>query len=483
MKRLIYLVAALLLLPLGAYPYGPQQRLDSVLELYHTHNQFSGTVLVARHGELLYARGFGHASLEHGVPNTPATKFRIASITKQFTSMLVMRQVAAGRMSTDDPIRRYLPDYPSPQGDVVTIHHLLSHTSGFPHYAGIPDFFPLYGRKAFEHSEFVALFRDLELMYEPGTDYSYSSFGYYLLGYILEEVTGKSFGELLREEILDPLGMHDTGLVDHREVLPNKAAGYDLMPWGFVHSEYRDLSTALATGDMYTTVLDMVQWDRALRENRLLEPSLQERLFTPNLSGYGYGWVMGHHRLPEGDSLFFQQHTGGTNGFTSIATRLPQEGYYILVFCNTRPGEIRSIERDILRVLYGREVDFRASASVAAARIMEAEGLETALRFIRGLSDGEGRGTASPGSGVRYRLELQDITGLGGALLEEGALEDGLAFLELAAELYPESVAALLALGDGYYACSMPGLAVYTYAQGLLLNPAHRGLLERMKRF
>ena len=474
-------------------------RLDSMMNLFHGHNNFSGTVLVAQNGELLFSKGYGHASIEHGIPNGQTTKFRIASITKQFTSMLVMQMVSEGHMRLEDPIRRYIQDYPAPQGDIVTIHHLLSHTSGFPHYAGIPDFFPLYGRKAFSHREFVELFWELDLVYEPGSDYSYSSFGYYLLGYILEEVSGKSFDHLLKERILDPLGMTDTGIVDHREVLLNKASGYDFLLSGFAMAEFRDLSTALATGDMYTTPLDMVKWDQALREHRLLEKPYQDKIFSPNISGYGYGWNVGYRPLTEGDSIWFAQHTGGTNGFTSIGTRLPGDGYYILVFCNTRPGEIRPIEQAILSQLYGLDYEFRPSAAIAAARVLEVGGLEQALQFLQNAAaeQAEGSGGPSvqaPGTAAiqvtgpapgkpHYEVSVAEIGRLGSDLLGLERYEEALAFLELGVELFPESAQALVMLGDGFHQAGMEELAVYSYARALTLNPRHRGALERMKRY
>lgn len=473
MKRLSFFFLSLLLYISTATASPLANRLDSLMNLFHGHNNFSGAVLVAQNGEVRYSKGFGFASMEHGVPNTPETRFRIASISKQFTSMLVMQLVSEGAMKLEAPIRAYIPDYPAPQGDIVTIHHLLSHTSGFPHYAGIPDFFPLYGRKKFSHREFVELFWDLDLLFEPGTDYSYSSFGYYLLGYILEVVSGKPFPDLLGERILEPLGMTETGIVDHREVLSNKANGYDFRLDGFAMAEFRDLSTALATGDMYTTPLDMVKWDQALREHRLLEKRHQDRIFTPNISGYGYGWNVGYRPLAGGDSLWFAQHTGGTNGFTSIATRLPHDGYYVLVFCNTRPGEIRPIEEGIISLLYGQDYRFRPSAAIAAARILEADGLEQALAFIKQAAEGNGK----------YEASLADIGRIGADLLELNRYEEALAILELGVDLHPESPQALVMLGDGFHQAGMDELAVYSYARALTLNPRHRGALERMKRY
>lgn len=471
MKLFMTLLLAFVL-TLSGFSTGLHSRIDSLLELYHSHNNFSGTVLVAREGEVIYANGFGYASIEHGIYNSPETKYRIASNSKQFTAMLVLQKAAEGKMSLDSTIRAYIPDYPVPQGDIVTIHHLLSHTSGMPHYAGIQGFFPKYGRQAFIHRDFVELFWDLDLLFTPGEEYSYSSFGYYLLGYILEEVSGKSFPHLLEERILRPLDMEHTGVEDHRRILKNRAQGYNLVLDGFERALFRDLSTALATGDMYSTPMDMLKWDQALRDHRLLSKNFQDLMFKPNLDGYGYGWRMGYKTFNGNDSVYYQQHTGGTNGFTTIGTRLPEEGYYILVFCNTRPGEIRPVENNIIRILYGQEVSFRPSLSIAAARILKEEGLQPSQDFLRAQS-----AKINDLKGMSY----QDIARIGMDLLSLQRASEAIAFLKLGTELFPESAHAEMLLGDAYIADNEPSKAVKAYARALLIDPENTTIIERIK--
>lgn len=490
MKKFLTVLIFQLVVSIVALGTGQVQQIDSLMRLYHEHNNFHGTVLVAKNGEVVFSRGYGLANMEHGVSNTPNTKFRIASISKQFTAMLIMQQVQAGTMSLTDPIRRYIPDYPTPQGDIITLHHLLSHTSGFPHYAAIPDFFRLYGRRNFEHREFVELFWDLDLLFEPGARFHYSSFGFYLLGYILERTMDKPFSQILREQILDPLGMQATGIVDHKEILPNKATGYNRVLDGFQLAEFRDLSTALATGDMFTSPMDMVKWDRALRENTLLSKKLQDIKFTPVKSGFGYGWVMGYHRISEKDSIFFQRHTGGTNGFTSIGTRFPNEEYYILVFCNTRPGEIRPIENNIIRILRGHEPQFRPSSAIKAARLLETQEKEAALHFLSETviygnpdQDHENVTQLEPIKELRFETRLSDILQVGNDLLDLERNEEAIAFLKLATEKFPKSVPAWLAMGNGYHAAGMRNQAIQAFARVLVLEPEHRGALERIKRY
>ncbi len=330
-----------------------ERKIDELMQHYHEKELFNGSVVVAKEGEVEYARGFGNASHEHNVPNRPETKFRIASVSKQFTSMLVMQKVAEGKMDLDDTIREYIEDYPEPQGDIITIHHLLSHTSGMPHYGPFePQFSPDYSRQPWEHRDFVEVFWDFDLEFEPGEEYSYSSIGYYLLGYILEKVSGKDFDELLDERILHPLGMYNTGLVDHVTILDNKAGGYSIEEDSLILAEFRDLSTALATGDMYTTVLDMVLWDEAIRNNTLLEEEYQSLLFEPNISDYGYGWRISYMDLNENDSVLTHSHGGSTNGFQCLTTRLPEDDYFVTVLANVRPIDRSEIVENIVKILY-----------------------------------------------------------------------------------------------------------------------------------
>ncbi len=469
-KTILFILIAMLAVP--AFSNDLTNRLDSLIGLYHVHNNFQGTVLVARHGEVLFAEGYGYANREHHILNGPHLKYRIASNSKQFTAMLVLQKVQAGKMDLDAPIRTYIPDYPQPQGDKITIHHLLTHTSGMPHYAGIPDFFPRFGRQAFDHRDFVELFWDLELQSEPGEEYSYSSFGYYLLGYLLERVSGKDFADLLEARILGPLDMQNTGIEDHRRILQGRAQGYDMILDGFMRAEFRDLSTALATGDMYATPYDMVKWDEALHAHALLDEALQEKMFAPYLDGYAYGWTVGYRDLGEDDSLYYHQHTGGTNGFTSIGTRLPEDGYYILVYCNTRPGEIRPVMRDIIHVLYDREIEFEPSVEMAAARILAQEGLEEALVFLS---------EAAKDTLDNDRVSVQTFGQLTRQLMYLDRHHEASRMMLLGTELFPDSAPAHRILGDTWHAKGKKEKAIKSWAQALIIDPKNEAARSRIK--
>ncbi len=457
-----------------AFTQTAEQQIDQLVNDYHEHNNFNGAVVVAKDGEILYAGGFGYANYELGVKNTPETKFRIASVSKQFTSMLVMQKVAEGKMDLDDPIREYIEDYPGPQGDIITIHHLLSHTSGMPHYGPFePRFSPDYSRQPWEHRDFVEVFWDFDLQFEPGEEYSYSSLGYYLLGYILEIVSGKDFDELLDERILHPLGMYNTGIDNHVSILKNRANGYNHSLASFLNAEFRDMSTALATGDMYTTVKDIVLWDKALYDNTLLDEEYQSLIFTPNLSNYGYGWFVDYRDINDNDSILTHRHSGGTNGFNCLTTRLPEERYLITVLSNARPGPTTGITNNIINILNDRPVDFSRSSKIATARVLDEEGVDEAVAHFRYLSEERSE---------TYDVRLGQLSSLVSDLIGIDRTGEAVAFGELAVELHDESANAHMLAGNAYYANGEAEEAVKYYAKGLLIDPGHRGILRRFRR-
>ena len=198
-------------------------RLSAYMDAAAKAEKFNGSVLVAKDGEILFAKGYGLANAEHQVPNTPETKFRLGSITKQFTAMAILILQEQSKLKVEDPIGKYLADAPK-AWEGVTIHHLLTHTSGVPSYTDDPS----YGKKMTQPEtvkSMIARFKDKPLEFEPGEKFHYSNSGYFLLGAIIEKVSGKSYEAFLKEAIFDPLGMTDTGYDQHATVLPNGLRG------------------------------------------------------------------------------------------------------------------------------------------------------------------------------------------------------------------------------------------------------------------
>jgi CubicO group peptidase (beta-lactamase class C family) len=265
--------------------------IERIMSARHKAGEFNGSVLVARDGRVVYKGGFGFANLEWKIPNGPQTKFEIGSITKQFTSLLVLQFVGEGRLKLDGRVSDYLPYYRKDTGQRVTLHHLLTHTSGIPNFIEARGF--LEGpdsRRRYSVQEFAQSHCSGDLKFEPGAQFSYSNSGYFLLGAILEVISGKTYERLLSERIFEPLNMNDSGYARSESILQNRASGYERTPEGLKNARFYDMSIPFAAGALYSTVEDLFLWDQALYSNRLLPARLRELLFRPNLASYGYGW-------------------------------------------------------------------------------------------------------------------------------------------------------------------------------------------------
>lgn len=347
----------------------PQDPLPAALDAYVQArvkaNDFSGAVLVARKGKILLSQGYGEANREWKISIRPTTRFRIGSITKQFTATLVMQLQERHRLRVADPICQYLD--PCPEAwKPITIRQLLSHTAGIPNYTDEPNFDqkePLH----WSVDQLIAMFRDKPLEFAPGSDWKYSNSGYVLLGAIIERVTGKSYEEVLREQILVPLEMSDSG-IDHREViLDRRAAGYSIKDGAVVNATFVDLSWGYAAGAMYSTTLDMYKWDRALRGESVLPQAALKEMWTPVRNRYGYGW--GIVQYGEGaKSRVELSHDGGLAGVSSSITRIPQDDVVVIVLANVDGGQAAAVGNALKAILYGESFlpPIRAAASRAA---------------------------------------------------------------------------------------------------------------------
>lgn len=310
-------------------------------------SRFTGAVLVARAGQVLFARGYGMANLEHGIPNTPQTKFRLGSITKQFTAVAFLQLQEKGKLSVQDPVCKYVPECPAAWAP-ITIHHLLTHTSGIPNFTSFPDYRDTM-MIASPPEKSLLRFRDKPLEFAPGERYSYSNSGYVLLGYILEKVSGQSYEQYLRENILAPAGMSNTGYDWSSTVLPGRASGYARRGQsGYANAEYIHMSIPHAAGAMYSTVEDFVKWDQALYGDTLLKPASREAMFTPAKDNYAYGWIV---RDVAGRKTV--SHGGGINGFNTAFTRYPGEKLMVVAFSNVEGTRVGPVASDLAAIALG----------------------------------------------------------------------------------------------------------------------------------
>src|SRR6478672_8306989 len=243
------LFAAILLITSASHTLAQDHsaKIDALLKQYSDFGLFQGSVLVSDRGKI-YEKGFGLANKEWDIPNAPDTKFRLGSITKQFTATLILQLVEQGKIKLDGKISDYLPEYRKDTGSRMTIHHLLSHTSGVPNYTAQPGFFANVSRNPFTVDDFVKQYASGDLEFEPGTKFNYSNSGYFLLGDIIEKVTGRPYEQVLKENILDPLGMKNTGYDHYGTVLSKRAAGYIKTQNGYENAAYLDMSIPYAAG-------------------------------------------------------------------------------------------------------------------------------------------------------------------------------------------------------------------------------------------
>jgi CubicO group peptidase (beta-lactamase class C family) len=300
-----------------------------------THH-FRGTVLVGIDGKIVFEKAYGPADQEWDVPNTPKAKFRIASLTKQFTAACVLILQERGLLHVQEPISKYLGDVP-PAWKRVTIHQLLTHTAGLPN----PDYsgkqYANIQRTGAVPKDLVALVGNQPLDFMPGTKWNYSNTGYILLGILVEKLSGQSYAEFLRSNIFQPLGMNDSGYDRETDILNGRASGYQIKDGHLANADFIDMSTPFSAGGIYSTVEDMFRWNEALAHpGKLLSADSLNQMFTEYPEAvhqgqhYGYGVVISRQKF--GKLLYY--HGGGVEGFSSSIQRYPEEGLCIVVLSN-----------------------------------------------------------------------------------------------------------------------------------------------------
>lgn len=330
--------------------YTLSAKLDKYIQAYVGTNQFSGTVFVAKNGKILLCKAYGMANIENNVPNTINTKFRLGSITKQFTAMAIMQLQEMGKLNIQDSLSKYIPDYP--HGQNITIHNLLTHTSGIPNVTAFPE----YKRKQIKpHTleQLIERFKDRPLDFNPGEKHAYSNSNYILLTYIIEKTSGKKYAEFLKEHIFDPLNMKDSGCDDYRRILKNRAAGYSLINDELANASYIDMSFPAGAGALYSTVEDLYRWDQALYTGKLVSKESLDKMFTPFKDNYGYG--LGIETSPHGKVI---SHSGGIDGFHTVFRRYVDHNACVIVLSNFEFAPVGKIEQNLSRIMFGEKPEY-----------------------------------------------------------------------------------------------------------------------------
>jgi CubicO group peptidase (beta-lactamase class C family) len=309
-----------------------ESKIDHFINSLPEYESFSGVIFISSGDNILINKGYGLANLSFSIPHTPDTKFWIGSITKSFVALLVMQLVEEGKISLDDKIAKYLPEFPPGKANKISIHNLLDHTSAIPHhYKGVKHFFQKHDKYFYSTTELLDLISNVPLVHEPGEKVTYSSFNYSLLGIILERVSGKSFPELLKERILNPLGMVNTGVENNLTVKKHMADGYMRGLNGLVHAYHGEMSPYFAAGDMYSTAQDLSRFIKVIGPD---SQHLLAKKFKKLMMEKSYGYRMIKAKSPEGEPVTVISFGGSAYGFQSSAYRILEKDWCIIAFCN-----------------------------------------------------------------------------------------------------------------------------------------------------
>jgi CubicO group peptidase (beta-lactamase class C family) len=355
---------------------------------YYRNGAFTGTVLVAKKREIIYKKAFGLADREWNTQITTDTKFKIASISKPFTALLVLKLSEEGKLNLENTITDYIPDYKGKDGDLITIHQLLTHTSGI---LTSLDQTEESIQERLHHSlrDMVKFAESADLYFKPGTGFRYSNLAYNILAYIVETVTGKAFEDVLKEKIFDQAGLINTRHFKNANIENNIAKGYEYkLIYGFENASAYDDSYPVGPGSLISTAEDLYLFDQALYTNHLISESYKTMMFTPASKGnYGYGWFITRKKInQEKDSILIADHSGSINGFGSYIARIMTDSSLVIVLKNQRsdtyidPAFAPEIGSQIISILYGDEVDIpvKSIAKHIASRIGK-EGVDSAI--------------------------------------------------------------------------------------------------------
>ncbi len=322
-----------------------EKELDSIITVFNQQNLFHGSALVAKNGKVLIHKGYGLADAELKKANSTGLSYQIGSVTKQFTAVAILKLQEQGKLSVDDKISKYFPSLPNT--DKITIHHLLTHTSGLYNYTNDTTFWMHESVQSFSQDKMIARFANKPLDFEPGTKYSYSNSGYLLLGYIIEKLSGKSCENFIREIIFQPLGMNHSGFDFTKE--KSKATGYYDNGSFNTKAFIMDSTGSYSAGAIYSTTEDLYKWVQAIHAKKILLPESWEKLMTPFKDNYAYGLIV----QGQGESREIS-HNGGIHGFVSHVVYLPSINAAVILLSNYMQSNVSGLAKTLTAALFNK---------------------------------------------------------------------------------------------------------------------------------
>lgn len=456
-----------------------QTRIDKFLTTCYERSLFNGTALIAKGDSIFFQEAYGLSNVEWKIPNSVNTRFDIGSLTKQFVAILTLQMIEDGKLSFNDPISKHLPKYRKDIGDIVTIDHLLKHTSGIKPYVAIEGIDNHLAR-SLSREESLNLLHSNDLEFKPGERFRYNNSGYCILVYIIEEVLNKSFNTILHERILSPLQMENTGLIDSRNLVSHLANGYVLGLGGYQKPKYLNPNNTYGAGGMYSTVLDIFTWNRAISDHHLLPNKYDSLLFSPYFefhpgNGHAYSWDITTLRLRDSKrTIKFAHYNGAQWGYLCETARIFEGDYLILLFTNIgHDVNIWSIESGIRNILFNEPVVVPLP-SLASALSMNVgnTSFDSIIEYVY---------TVFPKHKTHYAINEQTMNMLGYKLLWNNDFEQSLKVFTLNTDLFPESANVFDSLGEYYLKLGQNELAKLNYKKSIELNPDNINAIEILK--
>lgn len=352
--KLIALTVAILFLNAASHGFSLKTKIAEYVSTYTRTNDFSGCVLIRKKEKALFSDCYGKASFEFKVPNGASTKFKIGSISKQFTAAGILILEEQGRLKTSDPVAKHLPEYAE---EKITIHHLLTHTSGVLDIYSLPNFRKISTRRLSLREVTDEIFKN-DLTAEPGAKYAYSNSGYTILARVIEEVSGIPYGEFLNRHLFKPLKMNSTGDYFDKDVVKNLATGYD--PSGYDWVKRPDFTSDVfvrGSGSLYSTTGDIALWIEALVKGAILKEESRRKLFTNHTNNYGYGMSV-YKSL---DKKVFG-HDGRISGYIADYLHYREDGISVIILGNIQTGVSDFFRNDIASIVFGKPYRSRAKS-------------------------------------------------------------------------------------------------------------------------
>ena len=458
------------------------QKMDEILSAYHNYNLFNGNVIIAQNGEEILKKSYGKANFSWNIDNTLTTKFRIGSLTKQFTALLILQLKQEGKLKLEDKISKHLPWYFENTGNQLTIHHLLSMTSGLPNYTDGTT--PIMEQEELNPKEFALKYFKDSLLFEPGKSISYCNTGFYILGMIIEAVYEKSYKAVLQEKIFDILGMKNSGVEYPSQVITNLANGHYFYMGEYIAAQnVNPIVYAFSTGAIYSTVEDLLLWDKSFYTDKLLNTENKKLMCTKYLPNYGYGVAVNSMKnyLGTNKDITLISHDGGLTGYSSYMARIPEDSIFVVLLDNTRAGmrgnDLVGISNNLLPLLYGIKAELpKPVAYIELLRLIKATSIDEGILLFK--------------NAFVYNKDAYNFTGLENSLnaigyyyISNGDIISAIKILKLNTEQFHNSANAHDSLGEAYLSNKEMALALQHYKKSLELDPKNdnaKSMIEKI---